>query len=223
MNEKPIQADDYMTQQLTEEMKEIQSIIDDVTPQVRPTITVDMFGKVFLPYFAQDENPQYPGVGNHHWLEIAKNPFQEVDVIDPSGQIVLTVPPLRDRTLIRPNDPTGSQGEHRHRLNAVLHQMVLLSGRSARDAERFFISEVQDRLKVGEENHPMIRYAQMWNRIYQYYGREKPFAIADEFEVDEQGKILKMPDEMKSEESTTETKSSSSYLDSLEDEDFESA
>lgn len=67
---------------------------------VRNTLPEDIFKNYFLPMFAGLETHPDASVGV--WISIAGTPFAEVDIIDKSGQVLFTVPPIFERNIVDP-------------------------------------------------------------------------------------------------------------------------
>lgn len=216
-------AENWLHTELSELIKDIEEGVQAANQLTRPSVDARMFHDVFLPFFAGDAAPKYPNVSMQHWMRIAMNPFQEVDIVDVKGHVLATVPPLHDRTAIGPTDATGSEGVHRNRLMHVYSNVILLAGRSPKSAEAYFAEEIQGRMQKGIDKHPAIRYAQMWNRVYELFERELPYPAAEDFVLDDEGRILSIkgvaPDDFGTETTPVET----SPTGQDDDEDFEIA
>lgn len=155
---------------------ELRGLEDSSTPRMDEV----MFREVFLPFFANDENPKYQ-VNLNKYLEFTTSPFKELDIVDNHGNVLFTVPPLYDGESIRILDPTGEK-ENKTRLLNVMSNANLLRNRSEAEAEKYVQANMVGRLAKVESKLKLFNYALRWNTIYSYYGREEPFpTITQEF------------------------------------------
>lgn len=67
-------------------------------PGIRKKLPEDLFVTYFLPLFAGLET--HPDVNIGRWVSIAGTPFAEVDIINPQGHVLFTIPPIFERNVI---------------------------------------------------------------------------------------------------------------------------
>ena len=108
-------------------------VIDDIydklvlDKKVRPTISERHFVAVYLPIFTSRvaqgmDNPYHLGIST--WVnDIARSHFNSVDVIDDSGKVLFTVPPLADSRIIK------SKYRERRGLSKAVNTHLLMEGK----------------------------------------------------------------------------------------------
>lgn len=153
--------------------KNIQNIAID---EGRATIDEDKFVHIFLPFFAGEENIYNVGLGN--WITVANNggelaggQFREVDVIDETGKVLFTVPPIYDRSAIKPVKLSDKISlaqlmEHADKLGSIKPKL-----------KTSFNNQIFEALlkKMKEGNNNAREYLIRWNEIFTRYGRKSIF------------------------------------------------
>lgn len=131
----------------------------------RSKLPENIFVSYFLPFFAGKLLNSDSNKIISEWVGIAGTPMAEVDIIDPSGQVLYTVPPLMDTSSI--NVTTGE----RKRLGSIMSEYELKSNHIPVVGERFLESALNN--KQNEIlNVPNIdqQNASRWTMIFQKYG-----------------------------------------------------
>ena len=164
-------------EQLLAEQELVKPAVEALLNEPNPTVDYMLFGEVFLPYFARDENPKYPNVTPGLWLAVAKNHYNEVDIIGPNGEVVATVPPMYERDILEMADMsnTTEQGMRSQRMSQIMANTDLLAARSALEAERYMLHATAGKMRVRDRKERMLKRARQWNDIFIKYGREPIF------------------------------------------------
>ena len=195
-----------LREQILAEQELVKPAIEALLNEPNPTVDYMLFGEVFLPYFARDENPKYPNVTPSLWLAVAKNHYNEVDIIGPNGEVVATVPPMYERDILEMADMsnTTEQGMRSQRMSQIMANTDLLAARSALEAERYMLHATAGKMRVKDRKERMLKRAKQWNDIFIKYGREPIFP-----------ELVEDPNKAKPSTSTTNTV--------VEEDDFEPA
>lgn len=166
-----------LREQILAEQELVKPAIEALLNEPNPTVDYMLFGEVFLPYFARDENPKYPNVTPSLWLAVAKNHYNEVDIIGPNGEVVGTVPPMYERDILEMADMfnTTEQGMRSQRMSQIMANTDLLAARSALEAERYMLHATAGKMCVKDRKERMLKRAKQWNDIFIKYGREPIF------------------------------------------------
>lgn len=166
-----------LREQILAEQELVKPAIEALLNEPNPTVDYMLFGEVFLPYFARDENPKYPNVTPSLWLAVAKNHYNEVDIIGPNGEVVGTAPPMYERDILEMADMsnTTEQGMRSQRMSQIMANTDLLATRSALEAERYMLHATAGKMRVKDRKERMLKRAKQWNDIFIKYGREPIF------------------------------------------------
>lgn len=138
-------------------------------------ITEDVFVNVFLPFFSGEHNTYSVGLGN--WITVASGynqtggQFKEVDVIDTNGNLLFSVPPIYDRSALKPVKLSDTIA-----LPQLFEQAVVLGSikPSLRDKQHRHIFEALLN-KMNNPNSNAREYLLRWNNIFVRYNRESIF------------------------------------------------
>jgi len=149
----------------------VERVITEVTEKLNPyeqrySFPEELFVKFFLPFFV-GEIPATPEINMNTWLDkVSGDPKNPVDIIDNEGNVIFTVPPILDQSVIEQSNPQSRsmtvierQYSRLKEISAVASQMYLektLTGIHVKD-------------KPTEEVYNNIR---VWNDILKRYGKE---------------------------------------------------
>jgi hypothetical protein len=168
---------------------EITKIANDLAavPLDHPKLPEVHFREIFLPLFAGDAQLKY-NVTMDNWVKVAGSPFQAVDIIDPKSQKVLfTVPPLMDRNAVNPVNNDRAPISHvvaSANQYARIHPMQGLHHLNAELTERALIMKVPASVRENIE---------IWNKIFERYGRPPIMALPDNFQNESKGSTGSAP------------------------------
>lgn len=133
----------------------------------------DVFVNVFLPFFAGEENIYNVGLGN--WETVASNGipgarglYREVIIVDAEGKELFRVPPIYDRSALKPIKISDTVALQSLFENSQLLAMIKPKLGIKNNANIF--DTLITRMRVSE-NHA-IEYLKTWNDILVRYGRE---------------------------------------------------
>lgn len=146
------------------ELNEILRDIAIADEQSRPRLPENIFVEVFLPFFAGTGNPHNATVDL--WNTISNGPFNSVDIVNPTGEVLFVVPALHDRDAISP--ATKSLGENSvQNMITTAEQMKRIS---PMDADRYLSHGLSNMLDKLQGKHHVIANLKEWNKIFTRYG-----------------------------------------------------
>ena len=137
----------------------------------RNQISAEAFKHCFLPFFLGEKvapevtqgRPQ-PDLG--HWIAVAGGPYNEVDLVDAAGNVVLTVPPAMDSEVLDHSIHDKSASMHQGIISA--REILTHSPLAANKHLEHLYSHELKRLVVKPFD---IDHIIAWNKIYSYFGK----------------------------------------------------
>lgn len=151
---------------------QIETIVDQlstVSSADRPRFPERYFQGIFLPYFAGDEHPPYPTADTVMWIgRVAGSPFQEVDIIDASGAVLFTVPPMMDRGAVDPKRATERGGPS---LGHIIHSAQQYALMSPSQGSHYLQQKLTEKALIMKVPSNVLRNIEAWNHIFERYGR----------------------------------------------------
>lgn len=176
---------------LADQIQMISDTLGQVAAGDRPRLAVRIFEGIFLPFFAGDEKRAYPQANAAMWVgRVSFSPYQEVDVVDTSGEVLFTVPPLLDRRAV--DSKVNNEGAGVAHIVASAQQYALLSPRAG---SNYLQSELTRKALIMKVPANVLGHLQRWNEIFERFGR--PLLLP----LDEQDKPAASPDAPKPAES----------------------
>jgi len=165
------QLDQEHLQFLTDEIKDISQNLKAAKERETTRMPEDAFVNIYLPLFAGDEaNPYNVDLAN--WRSVAGGLYRPVHVVDrQSGEILFTVPPIIDETILREYEQTA-----RGSMPELVGQIRNVAAISPQRAMRLLDSGIGQRLKVivGDDvarRDVSLKVLKTWNEIFARYGR----------------------------------------------------
>lgn len=155
-------------QRLMDTITELGREFGEVPPSDIPTIREDFFVRVFLPLFAGDETNPYK-VTETMWLNVSFSPFAEVRVVDNQNQELFMVPPLYDRSVVKPM--TGAGEERNMPTITDMLARARLVGKQGPVAMNRYLTEELERRNFVVESDGVKSIAKRWIEIFQRYDR----------------------------------------------------
>jgi hypothetical protein len=143
------------------------------------------FKIVFLPFFAKDENPEYPQVTIEHWIGAVGDTMKPTDVINSRGEVItmqdgtpLTIPAVFNRNALR-TMTAGRDGN-----NAATGQ-ILEEAKKYENMGESTVRQVMGKYLAHKANAAKVpgqtlANARHWNKIMAHYGRPPLYAIPGE-------------------------------------------
>ena len=121
---------------------------------------IDKFRATYMGLLSHEGGPAPVGL----WVQDPDvvSPFVEVDILDGSGKVLFTVPPLLD------NSSSVFQSLKGQRMYEALNAIELYYKASPRQGEAYMRSLESD-ISAGQVNP---RYIAMWNKVRKYFGLE---------------------------------------------------
>lgn len=153
---------------ITEDVRaSFQRVIDDST-RAATRMPEQQFVKVFLPVLANGFiNGNDEALDIHKWMSVAGGPLRPVDIIDESGEVLFTVPPIYETTGIHSDNSHNSVFDIMSNLKLELQNNPIEADRRIRD--RFFTS-----LDIKGSNQ--TRFLVNWAFILERYNYPVPWA-----------------------------------------------
>ena len=147
-------------------------LAEDENSEPLARLPEDVFVNVFLPFFAGEENIYKVGLGN--WETIASNGingarglYREVIIVDSNNEEIFRVPPIYDRTALKPIKISDTIA-----LQSLFEKSQLLSmikpSLGVKNNSNIF-NALLSRMRVSETNS--IEYLKRWNAIFLKYNR----------------------------------------------------
>lgn len=162
----------FKDKQLREEITRIKDALTDLAPADRGRLSEHIFVGVFLPLFLDE--PLLYNVSFKTWIDrAAGSPYKEVDIVDNSGRVLFTVPPLLDRTTV--NTITDSRV-------SITHVIVTANqyGRiHPNQGKAYLDSELAKRATIMHVPANMINHLDIWNAIFKRYNRPEIFVVEE--------------------------------------------
>jgi|SRR6185503_9063769 len=166
---------DQWSNKVGNEFDRVQNRIDPT--QLEGKLEMNEFHfRAFIDFFAGKEEMMYFGKGRQAheralaiWLNHSGGGLREVDVvktIDGQQQVVFTVPPVYDRTMI---EPALREPDKPSVYGAVVNANTI-SSHSAQHAENYLKRHLDERLDTMWHPEVMRKNAEAWNKIFTYYG-----------------------------------------------------
>lgn len=145
-----------MTNELT--ITDAMTAILEPVSNINIRLSESVFVTNYLPYFV---NSDARAQAIEKWLEVSKHPYYPVDIVDPHGEVLFTVPPLwlRQKTRVY-NDESVSFSEVMLRVQ-IKSDVVPASG------EKFFNECMPYFLTQPDD---IKDYSSIWNNIFKRYG-----------------------------------------------------
>lgn len=142
--------------------KEVYDAIKE--PNVR--VPENVFREIFLGAFAAGENENV-GPALAHWMGIVDSPTAEADVVDMSGNVLFTVPPVFETSRID-TDAVGP------RYSAFLYEYADQAKIHPALAQPELVANMENRLTGHLGNSKESPYIDQWKGIFQRYGLIQP-------------------------------------------------
>jgi len=157
--------EDFRNQRLADEIKGIAEQLASVSGGEGARISERIFVNVFLPFFAGDPDPVYK-IGIQHWINTAGSVFSSVAVIDSSGGVLFTVPPLCDRSAVQPVSRDG--GPSIAHVGASTNQLANVH---PKQGAAYLNNELSKRALIMKVPINVVNHIDVWNKIFTRYGR----------------------------------------------------
>lgn len=132
----------------------------------RARLPEHLFRKYFLDYFVGRIEATAENMIVANWIGIAGSPTSEVEVTDPSGQVLFIVPAIFTTSSLNPNRNDHQSVSFKRLIEEVQQQEVVLPPMAANTLIRGLAAKAQDVLGSGGVNQID---ADRWLAIYRYY------------------------------------------------------
>lgn len=154
---------------------QLSDLIDDVTADFTATSTVHLaiaeqfFVDVFLPMFAGDEHAPW-GATPNMWVNMAKGPFNEVNVVNTQGELLFAVPAMVSQNAIKAIDGTGASARMQTVGNMV-EMAKMYANRGPMAVQNVIKSELDKRSFLFADKNISAENIRRWNEIFTRYNR----------------------------------------------------
>lgn len=123
----------------------------------------DVFVYHFLPWFAGTSTNEK--INSAAWVEIAGSSNLPVEIVNGAGEILYTIPPLFDRTIVQ----TSTTDSDMPGMNHVLITFDQLSRISPRRAELYYLQELEKRKILDDKTIKLREKVKFWNDLFKKY------------------------------------------------------
>lgn len=150
-------------------------IVNDAAREIKrlPEAT---FVKSFLPYFCGEE----PIEGRNNiialWIGIAGSTTSKVNIVDNKGEVIFTVPPINDTSIIDVNNKNKGQG-----FKNIVQNYQLYANQTPASADNYLNRTIGGRLdRLRAESEVFNQNEAIWVSIFQRYGKMKDTVVKKE-------------------------------------------
>lgn len=141
----------------------LNSIINNRTG-IQAKIPEDVFIHHFLPFFSGEAVDRNECMSR--WLSVAGTPLSSVDVFDHKGDVLFTVPPIYDTSVINVANNTGSS------LLDIASSYNLKKNNIPAIAEKYAVDEMSKKtVSLIQESEQLSNNQKTWNNIFKRYGK----------------------------------------------------
>lgn len=120
------------------------------------------FVQVFLPMFTGDDTRH---VTRANWESLAGGYYNRVEVVNQLGEVIYTVPPLLDRSALKPVFQDGHNS-----VSVLISHSENLSKLKPSLGQNFLEQELKHRAMRMQNPADSIKHIAEWNAIYNRYG-----------------------------------------------------
>lgn len=162
--------------------------LDQAFADKTATVPEPVFVGLFLPFFAYGKNPKHD-VKLEHWvMNVAKSATNSVDVVNQQGEVLFTVPPIFDASVVDPAKPDAEPFSHivaEFRQRTEIMPQVGKAYLEQAFARRQFIKSLPEKV---------VANLRIWDAIFARYGY--PVLLKEEGSAEEKKDIPKGSDDL---------------------------
>jgi hypothetical protein len=126
-----------------------------------------LFVQHFLPLFADEVKPTSE-VNIQTWIvKVAGSESTPVDIVDPEGKVLFTVPPVFDHSVLEQSKPGGMS------MTRVERQYSRLKEVDAHASQQFLSKTLQSMHIKDKPTEEVYANMRIWNDIFKRYGKEE--------------------------------------------------
>jgi hypothetical protein len=147
-----------------EEIKSSTNFIYDslVTNKENSKLPEEIFKDYFLPFFIGQKTDNKNIISD--WVSIAGTPMCEVDIIDPAGKTLFTVPPLYDTNIVE------SINKNNKSLTEVYNSYELKNSHLPAVAQKYLDNELSNKIdQIRNNDETISKSTEAWNNILKRY------------------------------------------------------
>jgi len=178
MEDKDPQTDieKFQMEKFAEEIKVIKDSLKEADTDSTARLEEYIFVNVFLPLFAGDTELMYPQASLAIWANIAGSVYKPVNIVNKNGEVLYTVPPIMNNTVINPISNSKTSLAHVVATAKQYSNIHPVQGRN------YLMAELTQRATIMNVPKNVLENLHQWNEIFTRYGRPK---IAEEQPVSE--------------------------------------
>ncbi len=140
------------------------------TDALRNTIPENVFVTHFLPFFSGNRNSQTDNDVVAKWIAVAGTPMAEVNVMDDSGEVIYTVPPLLDTSIIDVVKRSAANSLSNIYTNKEVHSRNIPAA-----GETYLMEALDEKTRdVLKPSEHASEYEKRWANIFSRYGIQMP-------------------------------------------------
>lgn len=182
MSDQKVTPQQLTAQIVSNEMKSVMEMVDNsfnslVLQNDHAKLPEDVFRHHFLPFFTGEVPKDRNCIAE--WIGIAGTPTSKVDVVSPAGDVLFTVPPVLDSSIVN----LGQVGGKRIKDLVIEYNLHTegLPGAASAFANNVIVPHMQ---KIVPGHSDETEASKDWNKVFDYYGLN-PNAKAEEAKADE--------------------------------------
>lgn len=148
-----------LSDRTTEMQREfVKEIYDAVTDQPLKKIPETVFSSLFLPFFTGEAQSTRDNPAIAHWIGLVGSGTEPAEVVDVSGNVLFTVPPMFDSSRIRTDRPKGSVSISAA-FNEYVNDAPVHSGRAQNNLNKALMKKTQEIEANSQYSwEPVLRY-----------------------------------------------------------------
>lgn len=160
-------AGEYQAQLIADSMNDAhQAIMDD---SIKGRLPENIFVDYFLPYFSGNLPINKTSKVLTDWISVAGSAVAEVDIIDREANVLFTVPPIMDTTVINP-----ASFDSDHSLAGIYREYGLRANNLKPAAERFLLTELDTATDIiTAPSSIKEKNTVVWDDIFKRYNIKK--------------------------------------------------
>ena len=155
--------DDNKLRALSAEHRKIFELTEKANQALRPRMLEERFRRVFLPLLLGKENENIYSVTMDDWWRLTNQVNLPVDIIDPAGNVLFSVPPAFDLHRFHFDDKKSGA------VDSLFRQHAAMANQSPQLADKFLTHALIERSKQNFDLEKEIEIIEQWNIILAYY------------------------------------------------------
>ena len=157
---------DMIWKDLVNRTNSLKQMFAEVETEHIHSIPEDIFVNMFLPLFSGELTTNTTELLKQ-WYTLAGTPYAAVNVIDAKGNVVATVPPIKNRDIL----PISSKRDERHSLETTFEIAKQKASLSPNLAQNIVINELNNRFLTKVNVNTNNSITEQWTALLKHYGK----------------------------------------------------